>query len=168
MTAATDNYAEVLCELGISEESIQDTRKIFKESPEFCAVLSNPTIAWKTKCRVIDRVIPEEMRSFVKVVVRHHKSEMIDSIFEDYENLCKKQKGVIRAVLRYVVPPNDTQLEGFRSFLCREFKAQSAEITLQEDPGLLGGFILKAGDVEYDRSFQGRFRKLEQQLTTRR
>lgn len=168
MTAAADNYAEVLYELSVSEDSIQDTKKIFQDSPELKASLSNPTVPYKTKCRIIDRVIPEEMRNFVKVVLKHQKTEKLDSIFADYEALCKKKANVVHAVLRYVAAPSEEQLTGIKARLCRELHAQDAEIELKEDPDLIGGFVLSAGDVEYDWSLKGRFRKLEQQLTTRR
>lgn len=168
MTTGTSNYAEVLYELGISKECIQDTKHIFQTVPQLGMSLANPTVPYEAKCRIIDRVIPDEMKNFVKVVVRHQKIENLETIFADYEELCRKKANVIHAKLRYVTKPDEKQLEGIRDFLRREFKADRAEVELTEDPQLIGGFVLTADGQEYDWSLQGRFRKLEQRLTTRR
>jgi len=41
------------------------------------------------------------------------------------------------------------------------------ELTLTEDKSLVGGFVLRAGDREYDWSLIGRYKKLKQKLTRR-
>ena len=167
MTVTAVNYAKVLKELSVSEKSIQDTREIFREVPELAQSLRNPLVPFEIKEKVIDRVIPEEMKSFIKVVCKHHRIDLIEEIFEDYEELCRQHEKTIHAVMRYVTPPADAQLEGIKAFLCREFQARKAEIEMKEDRSLIGGFILQAGGREYDWSLRGRYRKLEQKLTRR-
>ena len=83
MTVTAVNYAKVLKALSISEEAIQDTREIFREVPRLGESLENPLVPFETKSRIIDRVIPEEMKNFVKVVCRHHKVELFEEIFRD-------------------------------------------------------------------------------------
>ena len=167
MTVTAVNYAKALNELSVSGESIQDTREIFREVRELTESLENPLVPFETKSRIIDRVIPEEMRNFIKVVCRHHKIELLEEIFSDYDALCREQAGILHAVMWYVTPPQDAQLNGIKAFLCREFQAQEAEIEMKEDKSLIGGFILQAGGREYDWSLRGRYRKLEQKLTRR-
>lgn len=167
MTAAAVNYARVLYELKIPESSVQKTEELMEMLPEFGSVLKNPLVPMEAKERVIDRIIPEEMKNFMKVACRHHKAELFGEIFEAYEELRRKEEGILKAVLRYVTPPRQDQLEGIREFLCREFQVQKAEIELREDKSLIGGFILQAGGQEYDWSLRGRYRRLKQKLTRR-
>ena len=167
MTVTAINYAKTLKELSFSEKSVQDTKEIFREVPQLRRSLENPLVPFESKSRIIDRVIPQEMRNFVKVVCKHHKTELLEEIFADYDELCRKQAGVISAVMWYVTPPAAAQLEGIKAFLCREFQAQKAEIEMKEDKSLIGGFILQADGREYDWSLRGRYRKLEQKLTRR-
>ena len=49
----------------------------------------------------------------------------------------------------------------------RKFSAREVELTLTEDKSLVGGFVLRAGDREYDWSLIGRYKKLKQKLTRR-
>ena len=150
MTTAAVNYAKVLYELSVSWDSVESTKKLLREAPEFIAVLKNPLVSFRDKERAVDRILPEEMQSFVKTVCRHHRAE-----------------GILTAVLRYVTPPEEEQLENIRKFLCGRFHAQRADIELTEDKDLIGGFILQAEGQEYDWSLRGRCRRLEQKLTRR-
>ena len=167
MTTAVVNYAKVLYGLPVSRITVQETQKIFQNNPALTECLGNPLVAFEAKCRVIDRTVPEEIRSFVKVACRYHKTDLLGEIFEKYQELCRRDSGALQAVLICVTPPGDEQLEGIKSFLCREFQAQKAEIRILEDKSLIGGFILQAGGKEYDWSLRGRFRRLEQKLTRR-
>ena len=156
-----------LCMTSVSRKVIQNTKEIFRKVPELAQSLKNPLVPFEIKEKVIDRVIPEEMKSFIKVVCKHHRIDLIEEIFEDYEELCRQHEKTIHAVMRYVTAPKDAQLDGIRAFLCREFGAQKAEIEMIEDKSLIGGFVLLAGGSEYDWSLRGRYRKLEQKLTRR-
>ena len=167
MTTAAVNYAEVLYELSVPQSSVREVKELIGKAPEFPEALKNPLVSFKEKERVIDRLLPEEIRNFVKIVCRHHKAELLKEILDDYEELCRKQQGILTAVLRYVTPPKEEQLENIRGFLCREFHAQKADIRLIEDKSLIGGFILQAEGTECDWSLRGRYRKLEQKLTRR-
>lgn len=167
MTTAAVNYARVLYGLMVSEEAVQETEKLFRESPELGECLANPLTAFEAKVRIIDRIIPEEMRNFVKVVCRHRKAGFMEEIFRLYREICLEAEKVLKASLVCVTPPQKEQLEGIRAFLCSEFQAQKAEIKIIEDKSLIGGFILRAGGREYDWSLRGRYRRLEQKLTRR-
>lgn len=167
MTVTAVNYAKTLYDLSVSRKVIQNTKEIFREVPELAQSLKNPLVPFEIKEKVIDRVIPEKMKSFIKVVCKHHRIDLIEEIFEDYEELCRQHEKTIHAVMRYVTAPKDAQLDGIRAFLCREFGAQKAEIEMIEDKSLIGGFVLLAGGSEYDWSLRGRYRKLEQKLTRR-
>ena len=48
-----------------------------------------------------------------------------------------------------------------------KYHKTDVKIEIVKDPALLGGFILKTGDDEYDWSLKGRLSRLEQKLTWR-
>ena len=147
MTATAVNYAKTLYELSVSTEAVQTTKEIFREVPGLAESLENPLVPFEAKSRVIDRVIPDEMKNFIKVACRH--------------------RNILHAVMRYVTPPKDEQLKGIKAFLCREFQAEQAEIEMIEDKSLIGGFVLQADGREFDWSMRGRYRMLQQKLTRR-
>ena len=167
MTVTAINYAKTLYELSVPIDDVQTTREIFREVPGLGESLENPLVPFESKSKVIDRVIPDKMKNFVKVVCKHRKIDVLADIFDAYEEICKKYQNILSATMRYVTPPKDEQLKGIKAFLCREFQAEKAEIELIEDRSLIGGFVLLANGREFDWSMRGRYRMLEQKLTRR-
>lgn len=68
----------------------------------------------------------------------------------------------IKASLRYVVKPSESQTEQFLDFLASRYAAdkEDIEFILIKDESILGGFILTAGDDEYDWSLEGRAKEI--------
>ena len=130
MTATAVNYAKTLYELSVSTEAVQTTKEIFREVPGLAESLENPLVPFEAKSRVIDRVIPDEMKNFIKVACRHRNIGLLNEIFENYEEICRRHKNILHAVMRYVTPPKDEQLKGIKAFLCREFQADPEVNTL--------------------------------------
>lgn len=166
-TQTMSNFARVLYELQVPEEAVDPTRQIIGQTTELTEVLCNPLVQAAEKYRVIDRVFPAEITKFLKVVCKHQRFEMIEGILEAYEDLIKEKKRIVSAVLMVVDPPSDQQLEGIKAFLCREYEAEEAEIEIQREAALLGGFVLRVGSFEYDWSLRGRLDRLEQKMTRR-
>lgn len=166
-SSAAMRYAQVLYELNVPKEAIQKAREIFEEVPQLHDVFVNPTIPAQKKERVIDKVFPQEMRNFLKVVCKYDRMDLITEIFAAYDKYCDEQDQILKAVLTCVELPSEEQLKNMEAFLCKKYEANRAEIEVQTDNALLGGFILRMGSDEYDWSLKGRLERLGQKLTWR-
>ena len=58
---------------------------------------------------VIDKVFPEEIRNFLKVVCKYQRMDLIEDIFAAYDRYCDEQNQVLNAVLTCTVPPSEEQ-----------------------------------------------------------
>ena len=161
---AAVRYARVLFELGVPADRVQKAREIFEEVPQLHDIFVNPTIALTKKQNVIDRVFPEEMRNFLKVVCKYQRMDLISDIFIAYDEICDEQNKVLNAILTCTAPPSEEQKKGMEAFLCGKYGAKKANIKVSQDAALLGGFILRVGSDEYDWSMRGRLNRLEQRL----
>ena len=47
-----------------------------------------------------------------------------------------------------------------KELLCKTYGKNSVELSMQEAPELIGGFVLQTGDVEYDYSLSGQLRRM--------
>ena len=74
----------------------------------------------------------------------------------------RKAAGVMDAELHYVTMPGAAQITGMKQFLCRKYNKKDVNIRLVNQPDLVGGFVLKAGDTEYDYSLKGQLVRLRQ------
>lgn len=166
-SSAAVRYARVLYELEISKTDIQRIKDLFIEVPQLREVLMNPTVAAKSKMSVIDQVFPESMRNFLKVVCKNERIDFLNEIFAAYEAYCEEQQNLLTATLTCVEPPSEEQLEKMKAFLCDKYQTVDAKIEIVEDNTLLGGFVLRVQNDEYDWSLKGRLTRLEQKLTWR-
>lgn len=165
LTAA--GYAKVLCGMNLPEETVEQTKEIFREIPQLTDIFVNPTIPLKNKLNVIDKVFPQEIRNFLKTACRYRRLDLTGEIFAAYDRYRDEQRKILRAVLTCTTPPDRRQLEGMERFLCKKYGVDKARIEVHTDDSLLGGFILRAGSDEYDWSIKGRLNRLEQTLTWR-
>lgn len=164
---AAVRYARVLYEINVPKDAIQKSREIFEEVPQLRDIFVNPTIDLRKKMSVIDKVFPEEMRNFLKVVCKYQRMDILEDIFTAYDRYCDEQSGILNAVLKCTVPPTEEQKKGMEAFLCEKYGAKSVQMEIRQDRELLGGFVLCAGSDEYDWSVKGRLNRLEQRLTWR-
>lgn len=164
---AAQRYARALYELKIPGEAVRETRKIFSENPLLGRAFESPAVSRDEKFRLIERIFPAQIRNFLKTACRHHRLDIIEEIFDAYEAYRKEQERTVSAVLSCLEPPAEEQLKRMETFLCGRYSAKRAEIQVRRDESLLGGFILRAGDDEYDWSLKGRLDRLKQKLTWR-
>ena len=107
------------------------------------------------------------MKNFLKMVCKNGRMRQIREIFEVYETYSKSQRKILQATLIYVTEPTKEQEEKFKVFLKERYGCRDVELKLLEDRELIGGFVLRAGEREFDWSIRGRIKQLEQKLIRR-
>lgn len=167
MTEVARLYGTVLYELKVPQEMIEKTGEIFKENPELVQVLQSPVYRREKKHMVIEKIwkSPEFSGLMVKFLKKACDAGAISEfpdIVKVREECEKLEDGILTAQLWYVTAPDEAQLEGIRQFLKQTYGKREVQITLSSHPELMGGFVLKTGDVEYDYSLLGKLKKLSQ------
>lgn len=156
------NYAKALYELSIKEEEIADALEQLEKTPSLYEILSNPVVLIQEKERLIDRIFSDSVRNFLKVICRHQRLDQLKEILLAYRSYEEDQKRILHATISYAVPPSEEQLERMKKSLCKRYQSQGIMLEEREDPSLLGGFIIRVGNLEYDNSLKGRYKRLEQ------
>ena len=101
-SSMSGHYARVLYELNVPKTDIEKTKEAFAEVPQLREVFINPTISAKIKMSVIDQVFPESMKNFLKVVCKNQRVNLINEIFDAYDEYCDEQAHILTAVLACV------------------------------------------------------------------
>jgi F-type H+-transporting ATPase subunit delta len=168
ITQQSKNYAKILYSLQPNEEVVQNTKTILLSSKELVSALENPSISKKEKEAVIDKLFDNEIATFLKVLAEHKVIGHITEIMEAYEEILLEHKNVLKAKLTYTVMPDDSQLAAIKSMLCTKYNKTDVYLELEEDPSLIGGFVLYTGNTEYDKSIKGALSELQNTLIRRR
>ena len=73
---------------------------------------------------------------------------------------------MLRAELKFVMPPSDKQADGFKDFIASKYDIpkENIDLKLTKDEDILGGFILRVGEDEYDWSFKGRAQEIKSDI----
>lgn len=167
MNQISINYAVVLYRLSIPQAAVDETSRLLGEAVPLRQALVSPVISLAEKKRIIDRIFPAPIRSFLKEVCRNGCMDSIEEILEAYHDYSCRQQGILQAQLRCVTEPTPKQLSRLGQYLCRKFDKTSVEWTVTADPSLIGGFVIRVNDVELDHSFKGRLEQLQQKLMWR-
>ena len=154
-------YLKKLVRLDISQTDADGTRKILEECGDVADTLANPLITHDEKRGIITKLFPESIQKFIITLVRNGDVERLAEILEEYDELLLDKHGSIKAVVRYVTPLTESQQADLKKFIIDKFVKDDVALEYRYDPDIIGGFILNAGDVEYDKSYRTALRKMK-------
>lgn len=157
------DYAKRLHQFNVPRDVLKQTADIFEAVPMIQEQLSDPTVELQKKHMVIDRIFPQGMRDFLKLLCDNAQIDLIGDICQAYDEV-EVANEEFRAVLSYVTAPSDRQLSGIRDFLQKKYNRNDITIDLHEDKSLISGFRIRVGTDEYDWSAQGRMEQLKERL----
>ena len=166
MTQTVIDYAKEMKRLSVSPEDIKQTVELLEALPQVKVDFENPTVELEKKIHLIEMIFPKQIRDFLELLCDHHDFNLFSEIVEAYnEELRKVENNPNLAVqISYVVPPTEDQLNKMKEFLKEKCHADALDVTLKEDKNLLGGFIIRAGNEEYDWSMRGRLQQIERTM----
>lgn len=167
MTEQARIYGTVLFELDIPQQMAEQAATLLQENPPLQEVLSSPVVRREKKHRILEKIFqkPEYAPVLLHFLMKATDAGCIGQL-EDMVSVCqelrRKSRGVAEASLRCVTMPDASWIERIRKFLMRKYGYQDVTFQFTMDPSLIGGFILRVGDVEYDYSLRKKLSGLRQ------
>lgn len=163
-----NNYLEQLAEARIQPDVLQHALDILQAVPQIQDELENPTVPHEKKEDIIRKIFPEKVRNFILELADDSCLGSLDAILKSYMEKPEEERTPLECVLEYVTAPSDSQLDGIRKFLKQKYPGRPLEFRQKENQSIGSGFILRAGNQEYDWSTKGRERLLEKELASMR
>ncbi len=156
-----------LVRLDIKHEDIETAKNIIEACPDAAATLENPLITSDEKRNIVRKIFPQSLEHFIIHSAKSGIISELDEIFSEYEEILLEKQGSIKAIVRYVTPLTEIQQADLRKFIMEKFIRDDVDIEYKHDPDIIGGFILNAGDIEYDRSYRTSLREIHETLQNR-
>lgn len=167
-------YATSLTEVGQSNnvldllsEELEFVAGVFAEEKDFQSFLISPSFSRDTKKEFIARVfsgnLSEYIINFLNVLIENGRQVDLPDINAAFNSLMDELKNKMRVEVTSTVKLADPTLENIRSVLKQKF---GKEIVLIEkiDESILGGIIIKAGDLVIDGSLSENLKKIRYNL----
>jgi F-type H+-transporting ATPase subunit delta len=104
------------------------------------------------------------MQNFVRVLSENHRLLLLPEISTHYEELRSAVENTVDVEVISAVPLDAAQAEKLSAALTKRLKRQ-VRMQNSVDPTLLGGAVVRAGDLVIDGSLKGRLERLTTDLT---
>ncbi|MDE7365019.1 MAG: F0F1 ATP synthase subunit alpha [Ruminococcus sp.] len=158
------DFLKELIRLDISRDDIETAKSVMVACPDASDTLENPLVTLDEKRNIIQKIFPESMERFMLNSAKSGIISDLNDIFDEYLDILLEKQGSVKAVVRYVTPLTESQQADLRKFIMNKFVRDDVDIEYRHDPDIIGGFILNAGDVEYDRSYRTSLHEIRETL----
>ena len=173
-TRAAIRYAKAVLDLANEQNSASavngDMKSIVNavaESQDLRDMLQSPVISLADKKAALLQVFPNLNKLSVKLIeilVENKRIDILDAVAQKTNMLFDESQGTQIAKVTTAVPLTD-ELKGKILAKVKELTGNDAEIESTVDESILGGFILRVGDIQYNASISNKLNKLKREFT---
>ena len=136
-------------------------------APEVAALIDNPLLPPERVQELMLEIggghLDEEGQNLVKLLVRNDRLSLLPDIATLYERLKRERQGLLQVQVTSAYALNQAQKEALAEVL-KERLERDIEISDEKDPDLIGGIVIRAGDLVIDGSVRGQLHKLANEL----
>jgi F-type H+-transporting ATPase subunit delta len=133
---------------------------------ELAQVLVSPSIAVAIRLSVITEIFQGAsplFLSFLELVIRKGRAAELKGMIAEFEKLADEAKGVARGVLTTVHPLSETLRAELTDYVASRLNSK-VELSVSQDPRILGGFQVRVGDRLLDASVKARLEGLRRSM----
>jgi len=167
-------YAKALMMVGADnqcldalKDDMELLRVTIKENPLFGQVLDTPVVKPVQKRKVLTELLEKRVHpmtlNFINTMIRNRREFLLADVSRNFIDQYEKLKGIKRAHLVSATGMNESSKKQLQQQLNVLFKADVQMIT-EENPELIGGFIFRVGDQQYDASLSSSLKRMRKTL----
>lgn len=174
MSRAAIRYAKAIIEIAISNgttdkvsEDMKSIAAAVSSNAELREFLSSPIITPEMKKNALMEVFASaqaETSSLFRLLQENKRFEILGQIAQQFNELYDDLKGVEVAKVTTAIPMT-AELEA--KVLAKVAAISDKKVTLENivDPAIIGGFILRVGDKQYNASVANRLQELKREFS---
>jgi F-type H+-transporting ATPase subunit delta len=174
---AANRYAKSLIDLATESNELEVVRKDLKlvhelceKNHEFRLFLSSPVIKKDKKIAVLTEVFEKKVSvvsmAFLRLITNKNRESQLEAILVSFEELYKEQKNIFTAVVTSAVGLDQKTRDKVLDLVKTQLKGE-VELIEKVDKNTIGGFVLRVGDKQIDRSVASELGNLRKTLTNK-
>ena len=168
-------YAKSLIDLSTEQNALEEIKNdmVFFESvvddnSELEAILKNPIVPLDKKAGILNDVFGSKVHqitnSFLKLVVNKGRSSILFDTAKQFIAQYNEIKGIVTAEVTSAIALTDAAKTEIVALVKKELGANEVIVKEKVDEKLIGGFILKVGDKQFDASIASGLSKLKKEF----
>ena len=131
--------------------------------PNIGALFNNPRVSRHALAGVFTDICGDQLdrnaKNLVRLLAQNRRLHALPVIAEQYEYLRAEAERTVQAELESALPVSDTQQQRIAEALSQRM-GRRVELTVKTNEELLGGAVVRAGDLVIDGSIRARLEKL--------
>jgi len=136
-------------------------------SPDLMSQIANPNVARERLRNIILDVagadLPREAQNLVKLLSENNRLGALGEIARLFEDLRAAQAGVRQIVIRSAYPLEPAEQNEIAAALKARL-GEDVQLTVEQEPTLIGGLEIRAGDLVIDGTVRAKLRQLANDL----
>lgn len=173
-STAARRYAEAAFEVGLRDGTVDAWRRELDAAagiigdPTVLRTLENPAIPLETRTDLLSALKPsvsQPVLNLILLLVRRGRIGTLSLVAAEFRRLDDRRNGVTVASATSASALDSGEVAALTQQL-EELTGGRVELTLQIDPSLLGGLVVRVGDRLIDGSVRGRLERLRTQLVS--
>jgi len=154
-------------EIDAINDDISIIYSISKNISKFKLLLESPIIKKSQKTKIFEKIfkgkISELSLSFLNLVLKNKREMYLIDISRNFLDIVRKDKGIKTAFLTTALSLDKNQSSEIEQIIAKHFKTK-IEFTEQIDSKIIGGFILRVEDKQYDSSVLTKLKRIKTKL----
>ena len=173
MAVAQRTYANALFEaakdrgrLDVARDQLREFVDAVAEVAELRELLLNPQLDSADKVDALGAILAdadELVRNFLLLVAEKGRAAELQEIAREFESLVAAEEGVLDVELTTAIELSEDDATKLLDRI-EQVSGRRLRATREVDPGLIGGFVLRAGSHRADASIRGRLERLRREL----
>lgn len=170
-TKAPKRYAKALLNFSVERKSedlvfeqVTELLDAISHQVEFQRLLVSPIVKTAFKKEALEKIYPDKnsvMREFVEVLARNKRLSLLVAICKSYVNQYYIYKKRQIAVVTTAVEISDQLKDKFLKKIVQLTGNDNVVLQNRVEPEIIGGFILRIGDLQYNDSVLNKFSLIE-------
>jgi len=166
-------YAKALFKSAVEKKILDAVNKDMDLLTETCKLdnfqymLELPSLQPSQKSKFISSIFAKNMSdtsmALIHLVIKNKRETYLPGIARNFRDLYRTEKGIRSAELVTAIEVDDSTIDSIRELIKKAFDSD-VELTSSVDGDLIGGFVLKIEDQQYDSSVVSNLKRMKQQL----
>ncbi len=171
--AAANRYAKALFEIanesGKLKQFNQDflqIQEVFAANEELQSVVKSPIISEEKKLSIVNAIftsVNKEVATLFDLLASNKRMLIVATIAESFVEMYENAQQIKRATVISAVVLDKT-METKVQQKVKELTGAEALLTKEVDPSLIGGFVLRIDDMQFDASISGSLANVKRNL----
>ncbi|MCG2417414.1 ATP synthase F1 subunit delta [Aequorivita sp. F47161] len=175
MSRAATRYAKAILQKANENNTeavvfgdMQSVYKTIEDSRELRAVLQSPVIKANDKKDALLKIFSkqsEATHALINILVANKRAPLLSNVAKSYIDIYNDQQGVKKATVITAVPLSPEMETKVLAKVTELTGSKKVTLNSEIDPEIIGGFILRMGDTQYNASIANQLGNLKREFS---